>query len=159
MAEEKAHKKGKVVIMSDEELERLRDKITTSPSTLPYGHHVGSAVIKPEDKGRNKGLAVTAMHEQSQMQLNKVYEQVKVLLRQAEDIKGRVEISEMIYEADIKFKPTIGHTYYLYQKKDGERLLSFISPKEWGGNMPFEKYLATVKLLSDHTWYIEDSNL
>ncbi len=61
------HKKGKEVIMSDEELERLRDKITTTPSTLPYAHNVGSAVIKPEDKGKIKGLAVSAMHEQSQM--------------------------------------------------------------------------------------------
>lgn len=153
------HKKGKEVIMSDEELERLRDKITTTPSTLPYAHNVGSAVIKPEDKGRIKGLAVSAMHEQSQMQLDKVYEQVKVLIKQAEEIKHRVDISERIYQAEIKFKPTIGHNYHLYQKNDGSEVLSFISPKEWGGTMPFDKHLASVKLLSDHTWHIEESNL
>jgi len=153
------HKKGKEVIMSDEELERLRDKITTTPSTLPYAHNVGSAVIKPEDKGRIKGLAVSAMHEQSQVQLDKVYEQVKVLIKQAEEIKHRVDISERIYQAEIKFKPTIGHTYHLYQKNDGAEVLSFISPKEWGDTMPFDKHLATVKLLSDHTWHIEESNL
>ncbi len=153
------HKKGKEVIMSDEELERLRDKITTTPSTLPYAHNVGSAVIKPVDKGKIKGLAVSAMHEQSQMQLDKVYEQVKVLIKQAEEIKHRVDISERIYQAEIKFKPTIGHTYHLYQKNDSSEVLSFISPKEWGDSMPFEKHLATVKLLSDHTWHIEESNL
>ncbi|MTI20899.1 DUF2452 domain-containing protein [Fulvivirga sp. RKSG066] len=153
------HKKGKEVIMSDEELERLRDKITTTPSTLPYAHTVGGAVVKPEDKGKIKGLAVRAMQEQSQMQLDKVYEQVKVLFKQAEEIKSRVDISERIYQAEIKFKPTIGHVYHLYQKSDGSEILSFVSPKEWGNSMPFEKHLATVKLLSDHTWHIEESNL
>ncbi|MDX1630120.1 MAG: DUF2452 domain-containing protein [Fulvivirga sp.] len=153
-----AHKKGNEVIMTDEELRQLKEKITNSPSTLPYAHHVGGALVKPEDKGKIKGIAVTAMHEQSKMQLEKVYEQVKVLLKQAEEIKNRVEISERIYEAEIKFKPVIGQTYYLYEKSAGEQTLSFISPKEWGKQMPFSKYLASVKLLSDHTWHIVESN-
>jgi len=159
MTDNKKKTTGKVMVMSDEELERLRDKITESPSTLPYAHTVGGAIIKPEDKGRIKGQAVAAMHEQSQMQLNKVYEQVKVLLKQAEEVKERVEISERIYEAEIKFKPLVGHIYYLYEKEDEKQTLSFIGPKEWGKSKPFKKYLATVKLLSDHTWHIEDSDL
>jgi len=159
MSDDKKNKTGKVMIMSDEELERLRDKITNNPSTLPYAHNVGGAVIKPEDKGKIKGQAVAAMHEQSQVQLNKVYEQVKVLLKQAEEVKNRVDISERIYEAEIKFRPLVGQTYYLYEKDDGKQTLSVIGPKEWGKSKPFKKYLATVKLLSDHTWHIEDSEL
>lgn len=151
-------KRGKEIIMSDEELERLRDKITTSPATLPYAHHVGSVPIKPEDKGKIKGQSLAAMHEQSQMQLEKVYEQVKVLLKQAEEIKNRVNVSEIIYQAEIKFKPAIGHIYYLYQKEDGKHILSFISPKEWGERLPFKNFLAEVKLLSDHTWHILNSD-
>jgi hypothetical protein len=27
-----------------------------------------------------------------------------------------------------------------------------IGPKEWGKKMPFNKFIAKVKLLSDHTW-------
>ncbi len=143
---------GKVMVMSDEELEQLRDKITTTPSTLTYGHHAGSALIKPEDKGKIKGQALAAMHEQSQMQLAKIYDQVKVLVKQAEEVQNRVEISEQIYTAEMKFKPLIGHEYHLYEKKDGTRLLSVISPKEWGSNLPFKNHMASVKLLSDHTW-------
>ena len=48
----------------------------------------------------------------------------------------------------------INHIYYLYEKKDGKNILSMISPKEWGNTIPYEKYLATIKLLSDHTWEI-----
>jgi hypothetical protein len=31
-------------------------------------------------------------------------------------------------------------------------MLSLVSPKEWGPSMPFKKFVATVKLLADHTW-------
>lgn len=147
---------GKAMVMSDEELERLRDKITTTPSTLEYAHHVGSALIKPEDKGKLRGQAVLAMHEQSQMQLEKIYEQVKVLVKQAEEVRHRVEISEQIYEAEMKFKPVVGHVYHLYEKENGEQVLSVISPQEWGQSMPFQTHVASVKLLSDHTWKIEE---
>lgn len=152
----KDKKIGNVVVMSDEELEKLRDKITTTPSTLPYAHTVGSALIKPEDKGKIKGQALAAMHEQSQMQLEKIYEQMKLLVKQAEEVHSRIDISEQIYQAEMKFKPLVGHLYHLYEKNDGNQLLSVISPKEWGSSMPFSKFIASVKLLSDHTWKIEE---
>ena len=153
----KNKKPGNVMVMSDEELEQLRDKITTTPSTLPYAHHAGSALIKPEDKGKIKGRAVAAMHEQSQTQLEKIYEQLKVLVKQAEDVKSRVDISERIYEAEMKFEPIIGNDYHLYEKEDGSQVLSVISPKEWGKTLP-HKHVASVKLLSDHTWKVEEQN-
>ncbi len=153
----KNKKPGNVMVMSDEELEQLRDKITTTPSTLPYAHHAGSALIKPEDKGKIKGRAVAAMHEQSQTQLEYFYEQLKVLVKLAEDVKSRVDISERIYEAEMKFEPIIGNDYHLYEKEDGSQVLSVISPKEWGKTLP-HKHVASVKLLSDHTWKVEEQN-
>ncbi len=30
------------------------DKITENPHSLEYGHHAGSALIKPEDQGKLK---------------------------------------------------------------------------------------------------------
>ncbi|MCB0663271.1 MAG: DUF2452 domain-containing protein, partial [Saprospiraceae bacterium] len=65
----------------------------------------------------------------------------------------RVEISENIYQAEMNFKPLMGHTYHLYQRTSGAFVLSMIGPTEWGKNSPFQ-FLATVKLLSDHTWDI-----
>ncbi|TMN72006.1 hypothetical protein CWB87_23815 [Pseudoalteromonas maricaloris] len=58
----------------------------------------------------------------------------------------------MIYEAKLGFKPQIGHSYHLYEKKDGSHMLSLISPAEWGNGGQFKQYISTVKLLADHTW-------
>ncbi len=130
-----------------------KDKITETPHLLPYAHSVGGAVIKPIDKGRTKGLAVAAMHEQSNMQLDQIRKQVELLMSQAKAIHDRVEISEQIYLADINFKPIIGKTYHLYERKNGQRVLSMIAPNEWGRSRPLD-FIATVKLLADHTWEI-----
>ena len=130
-----------------------KDKVTDIPSILPYAHTVGGAVIKPIDKGRVKGLAVSAMYEQTEMQLDQIRQQINLLAEQANHIKNRVKISEDIYNADMNFKPLIGHIYHLYLNKNQRNVLSMIGPNEWGKSKPY-KFVATVKLLADHTWDI-----
>lgn len=132
-----------------------KDKIAENPHLLPYAHTVGGAIIKPEDKGRIKGRAVSAMYEQTDMQLDQLRKQFELLAQQAKDIQDRVTISEKIYRAEIPFTPLINFTYHLYQKKDGKEVLSMVGPQEWGSNMPYT-FLATVRLLGDHTWDILD---
>lgn len=131
-----------------------KDKITDTPHLLPYAHTVGGAVIKPIDKGRVKGLSVAAMYDQTESQLDIIREQVTLLAAQAQAIHRRVEISEKIYVADMNFKPLINHKYHLYERKNGKEMLSLIGPDEWGRSKPFEKFVASVRLLSDHTWEI-----
>jgi hypothetical protein len=127
------------------------DKVTDIPGLLPYAHHSGSALIKPVDKGRIKGNALAAMYEQTNAHLDQIRQQVELLMSQANAIKSRVEISEQIYIAAVNIRPIIGHTYHLYEKKDGTKTLSLIGPNEWGPRPPYT-FIATVKLLSDHTW-------
>ena len=105
-----------------------KDKITETPSTLPYAHHVGSPVIKPIDKGRVKGNAMSAMVEQTNKQMEQIHKQIQLLADQAKDLQKRVEISERIYLADMNFNPLIGHVYYLYQRDNLKHFLSMISP-------------------------------
>ena len=130
-----------------------KDKIAENPHVLPYAHSVGSAIIKPIDKGRVKGMAMSAMYEQTNNQLDQLREQVSLLIEQAKGIHKRVEVSEMIYLADMGFKPRVGHLYHLYQRKSGQYILSLVSPEEWGANPPFE-FVSSVKLMSDHTWEV-----
>ncbi len=131
-----------------------KDKITETPATLPYAHHVGSAIIKPEDKGRIKGRAMAAMVEQTNAQMQQIYEQMQLLAAQAKKLEERVLISEKIYNAEIHFEPVIGHTYYLYRRKNGQQVLSMVAPENWGKTLPFEAFEAKVKLLADHTWEV-----
>lgn len=131
-----------------------KDKTTDSPSTLPYAHTIGGVVIRPEDIGRVKGNALAAMAEQTDVQLNQIKEQIELLAKQARKIERRKELSLVVYGAEMGFKPLIGHSYFLYKKKSEGFVLSMVASNEWGRSMPYECYVAEVKLLSDHTWEI-----
>lgn len=121
-------------------------------SVLPYSASVAGAVIKPNEEGIIKHKALTAMEEQTNMQLDQIRRQIELLALQAHEIQKRKELSMTIYNAKLSFKPNIGQTYYLYEKKDSSHMLSLVSPKEWGGAGPFKRFIAGVKLLADHTW-------
>ena len=129
------------------------DQIAENPHLLPYAHTRGGAQIKPIDKGRVKGRAVAAMYEQTDMDLNQIREQIELLARQAKAIQDRVDISEEIYRCEMNFEPLIGRTYHLYRRRSGTSLLSLVAPEEWGSRPPYE-FVATVRMLADHTWDI-----
>jgi Protein of unknown function (DUF2452) len=122
-------------------------------SVLPYAASVSGALIKPTEEGVIRHKALTAMEEQTNMQLEQIRQQIELLALQAHEIQTRKELSMIIYGAKLNFAPVIGQTYYLYEKKDGSHVVSMVSPKEWGGGSgPFKSLVAAVRLLADHTW-------
>ena len=134
------------------------DKISENPHNLEYGHHSGSALIKPEDQGKLKSRALNAMDHQTDMQLGQIYEQMQLLADQAKRLSERKKISEFIYTAEARFEPFINHTYHLYKREDDSFLLSLIGPKQWGKSRKSFDFVASVKLLADHTWDILEKN-
>lgn len=149
---------GKKIDVERLDLERMKEKTTENPGILPYAHHAGSAIIKPEDKGKITGRAVAAMHSQTDMQMSQIYQQMQLLADQAKKIQARIEVSERIYQASIAFEPLINHRYFLYQKSDGTDFMSMIAPEEWGRKKDFAQFIAEIKLLADHTWDILREN-
>ncbi|HLW40573.1 MAG TPA: DUF2452 domain-containing protein [Brumimicrobium sp.] len=128
------------------------DKITENPHNLPYPHTAGSALVKPEDQGKLKGRSLNAMEHQTDMQLQQLYEQMNLLASQAKKLQDRKAISEKIYLAEMRFQPLINHIYHLYEKEDTTYLLSLIAPDQWGKSKKSFEFVATVRLLADHTW-------
>ncbi len=39
--------------------------------------------------------------------------------------------NKLVYESEIRFEPGVGKIYHLYEKSNGVRFLSIISPNEW----------------------------
>lgn len=146
--------------MSKEEFQNPidKDKITETPGSLPYAHHTGSAIVKPEDQGKLKGRALSAMEHQTDMQLHQIYEQMQLLAEQAKKLQARKTISERIYGAEMRFEPLINHVYFLYEKDSGDQLLSLIAPDQWGRSGKQFTFVAEVRLLADHTWDILRKN-
>lgn len=134
--------------MTEDNLEELIPNQAFSPIPL----HVGSALIKPEDKNKIKATAVEAMNHYANQEVQLLRKQAELIMSQVKEIEERVKISELIYEAECRFTPRILGIYHLYEKESGRRVLSMIGPNEWGKNPKFKQFIATVKLMGDHTW-------
>lgn len=153
-------KKPKPMNIDQMNLELMKLRVTDMPSILEYAHNVGGFSIVPTNQGMIKSHARDAMKEQTEEQLSLIFEQMKTLARQVQDIKKRVYVSDLIYNASLSFTPVIGKIYYLYQNdQDEKRFLSLVSPKEWGEKMRGFKFVAEVKLNADHTWKVINSDI
>lgn len=131
-----------------------KDKVAENPGLLPYPHNIGSIAVKPEDVGKIKSRALSSMYEQTDAQLMQIQKQLELLVKQANEIKARKEISEKIYQAKMSFEPFVGQIYHLYKKED-EYSLMMIAPNEWGRSKNEKlEFISSVKLLSDHTWVV-----
>jgi hypothetical protein len=151
--------KPKPIDVNKIDLELMKLKVTDMPSLLEYAHTVGGFAIVPTNQGQIKSNAREAMREQTEEQMNLIFEQMKTLAKQVQDIKKRVHISDLIYNVEITFQPIIGKRYFLYDQENGKRYLSLISPTEWGDKMQGQTYLAEVRLNADHTWKIIEANI
>lgn len=129
-----------------------KDDITENPHSIEYPHHRGSQLVKPEDVGKQKGRALNAMEHQTDQQLELIRDQMALLAEQAKRIQLRKQVSEDIYQAEMRFEPLINHIYHLYKRDNGNTVLSMIAPNSWGRSGSPYTYVATVKLLADHTW-------
>jgi len=128
------------------------DSSYIGPSSLsPIPLSVGSPVIKAEDKNQIKANALEAMHHYANQEMAMLKKQADMIMQQVREIENRLKVSAKIYESDLKFTPVIGQIYHLYQKEDFYKL-SLIGPDEWGRSKPFGDYVASVKLLGDHSW-------
>ncbi len=135
-------------------------KIAQNPSLLPYAHTVGGAVIKPTEQGAIKGKALDAMAQQTDRQMQQLYDQMQTLASQAKKLQRRVEISKYIYDAEMPFEPVIGHNYCVYLRENGKYFLSMVEPNEWGRSVKGKfEFMAKALLLSDHTWEILEESI
>ena len=141
------------------DLDLMKIKTTDMPSLLEYAHTVGGFSIVPTNQGQIKSHARNVMIEQTDEQLNLIFEQMKTLARQVQDIKKRVYVSDLIYNAEIAFTPVVGKTYFLYQETSEKRYLSLISPEEWGNKISNQAFIAEIRLNGDHTWKVIRSTI
>ncbi len=147
-------KKANPIDVDKIDLEQMKKQTTDIPGLLEFAHSVGGFSIIPSDQGAIKGRALAAMEQQTQMQMDQIYKQMKLLAEQAKHLQTRADISLQIYNAVIGFEPIIGQEYYLYERKDNSKLVSMVSPDDWGGSIPYKEFVAKVKLLADHTWEV-----
>ncbi len=127
-------------------------------SFAPYSLTVSGPRIEAVDKSKLVASAHEAMQLQAEQQISMLRKQANLLMEQARQIEERLRISYQIYTATIGFEPVAGKVYHLYEKA-GKKILAHVGPEEWGRSIPYDNYLATVRLMADKTWEVLKSEV
>lgn len=123
-------------------------------NNTPYPTEVGGPKFDliPVEKQKDIMVNVARMH--AEQEYNRIMELVKVLQKQADDIKRRLEITDAVHAAKYDFQIYHGQKYWLLydSKVQCTRLIS-LGPKDWTTAKPDNwEYICQVKWLGDHTW-------
>ena len=101
---------------------------------------------------------VARMH--GHQEYRRIMELVAVLQRQADEVRQRLEITDLVHAAKYSFQIYHGQCYWLARDlARGGTLLTQTGPNEWTTTPPdYYEYICRVKWLGDYTWIEVDSN-
>jgi len=130
-------------------------------NVTPYPTDVGGPAFDliPVEKQKDVMVNVARMH--GQQEYNRIMELVTVLQTQAESIKRRLEITDMVHAAQYEFQTYHGQCYWLaINHRKGGTILCHNGPDDWSTGKPEEyEYVCQVKWLGDYTWIEVDTNI
>ena len=113
--------------------------------------------LVPVEKHKDIMLNVARLH--ARQEYDRIMELVAVLQKQAEQIKHRLDLTDMVHAAKYDFQLSNGNIYWLlYDHRKQFTRLSINGPTDWNTGKPEEyEYICRVKWLGDHTWIeVED---
>lgn len=102
-----------------------------------YPTTVGSQKFEPIVVDKSEGIKADRFFNSRLTELKKEYE---LLVSKYVDTK-------LVYGSDYNFQPIVGETYHLYERKNGSKFLSMISPDDWK-----QEYVGSFILLNNGTW-------
>jgi len=106
----------------------------------------------PVEKQKDIMVNVARLH--AQQEYERIMDLVKVLQKQAEELKRRLDITDMVHQAKYDFQTYHGNTYWLlYDTRKSCTRLSIQGPDDWYTGKPIEyEYICKVKWMGDYTW-------
>jgi hypothetical protein len=120
-------------------------RVADNKMTMPYGDSVSApSITLPDVQGYKQGQAAEASHRFHQR-----YEELETAMQ---ELMTQAQYNDRLLNANIAFRPSIGQTYYLYNR-DGEDFISMVSPEEWGESyMQTKQFIGAYKILADNVW-------
>lgn len=106
---------------------------------LPYATAVSGPVITVPNIDAFKQKGVTKASKLLQTEWEELQAKIKTFATQAQQ-------TQKVYQAEFKFEPLVGETYFLYRGKTSD-FLSIIPPGQWK-----KEFLGAFRLTSEFTW-------
>lgn len=129
-------------------------------NSTPYPTEIGGPKfdLVPVEKQKDIMLNVARLH--AKQEYDRIMELVSVLQKQAEQIKRRLEITDLVHSAKYDMQLYHDKVYWLCHDTIKNLLrLVVLGPDDWTSGKPIHyEYICPVKWLGDHTWIEVDVN-
>jgi len=123
-------------------------------NVTPYPTEAGGPKFDLIPVEKQKDIMVNVARLHAQQEYDRIMDLVKVLQKQAEDLKRRLDITDMVHTAKYDFQTYHGQTYWLvYDHRKNFTRLSHSGPNDWCTGIPEGyEYICKVKWMGDYTW-------
>ena len=123
-------------------------------NVTPYATEAGGPKFDLIPVEKQKDIMINHARLYARQEYDRIMELVAVLQKQAEDIKRRLDVTDMVYAAEYQFQIVMGHYYWLvFDTRKEKMILSHHGPTEWNTGKPENyEYITQVKYMGDHTW-------
>jgi hypothetical protein len=120
----------------------------------PYPTESGAPQFDLVPVERQKDIMVNVARLHAQQEYQRIMDLVAVLQQQAQSIRRRLDITDMVHSAKYDFQTYHGQTYWLvYDHKKKYTRLAHTGPNDWCTGIPEGyEYICQVKWLGDYTW-------
>lgn len=119
-----------------------------------YPTEVGAPAFDLVPVTRQKDIMINVARMHGQQEYNRIMQLVAVLQRQAEGIRRRLEITDLVHAARYDFQIYHGQSYWLCwdTRRECSRLVT-LGPEDWSTGAPDHyQYVCRVRWLGDYTW-------
>jgi alkylation response protein AidB-like acyl-CoA dehydrogenase len=120
-------------------------------NAAPYPLSRLSAPITLVDAAREIEHADQWIASTASARLSQIAAQMQALRAQAEAVLQKAREDAELHRAEARFTRLPGKTYHLYERADGSRYWSMLSPEEWGGTPP-HAFVASYRLEADRSF-------
>ena len=123
-------------------------------NVTPYPTEAGGPNFGLVPVTKQKDIMINHARMYAQQEYDRIMELVTVLQKQAQDIKRRLDITDLVHSAEYQFSPVMGQDYWIvWDKRREKTLLVHHGPDGWSSGPPEDYvYDSHVKYMGDHTW-------
>jgi len=139
--------------MSDDELKKYegRDLHRGPERSAPYPVSRLAPSIELVDMAREIAQADAMLNNRAGSKLKVIADQIKALQDAAREVLEEARQDQELHRAECAFKRQPGKIYYLYERGDGSRYFSMLSPEDWRGTPP-HSFAGAYRLEADLSW-------
>ena len=120
----------------------------------PYATESGGPKFDLVPVTEQKDIMINHARIYAQQEYDRIMQLVSVLQNQADELKRRLYVTDLVYESIYQFEPVLGNCYWLVNDtRKNQTLLVMNGPENWNTGKPINyDYITQVKYMGDHTW-------